>query len=168
ARGAGAVIDCDVHCAPASLAVLLPHMEEYWREYVAEAGIRLAGLPTSYPPGAPTTGGPAPATYEALRERFLDGPDAPDLVILNCLALFEVHRNPYFSAAVASAINDWLRSEWLDRDPRLRASLAVCTLDVAGAVAEIERVAGDRRFVQVLLPVRADAPYGNVRYHPLY
>jgi predicted TIM-barrel fold metal-dependent hydrolase len=162
------VIDCDVHCAPASLADLTPYLPEYWREYVSDAGIRLTGLPTAYPPGAPTTGGPAPAAYETLRERVLDAPGAPALAILNCLTPFEAHRNPYYTAALATAVNDWLRTEWLDRDDRLRASLAVSALDVESAVAEIERLGGDRRYVQVLLPVRSDAPYGSRRYHPLY
>ena len=163
---AGAV-DCDVHCAPASLGALAPYLDEYWREYVAEAGVRLSGMAAAYPPGAPTTGAAPPATYEALRERLLDR-TSPSAVVLNCLALFEVHRNPYFSAAMATAVNDWLRAEWLDRDERLRAGLVVSTLDTETAVGEIERLAGDRRFVQVLLPVRTDAPYGNRRYHPVY
>ena len=48
----------------------------------------------------------------------------PRLVVLNCLTGFEAHRNPYFAAAVASAINDWMREEFLDarrpaaREPR--------------------------------------------------
>ena len=33
---------------------------------------------------------------------------------------------------------------------------------------EIERIGDDGRFVQVLLPVRTDAPYGNKRYHRIY
>jgi len=171
AQGAGggrAVIDCDVHCAPAALGALAPYLPEYWRQYIADAGIRLTGLPTAYPPGAPTTGGPAPAAYETLRTAVLDGPDAPRLAILNCLTLFETHRNPYYSAAIATAVNDWLCAEWLGRDDRLRASLVVSTLDVEAAVAEIDRLGPDPRFVQVLLPVRADAPYGNRRYHPIH
>jgi hypothetical protein len=53
-------IDCDVHCAPASMDVLLPYLDDYWRSYIDDATIRLAHL--GYPPGAATTGGPAPAT----------------------------------------------------------------------------------------------------------
>jgi predicted TIM-barrel fold metal-dependent hydrolase len=168
-------IDCDVHCAPSSIRALTPYLSEYWREYISEAGVRLSGLPTAYPPGAPTSalpgarrpGRPAvPDRYEDLAEAYLDRL-RPRVAILNCLALFETHRNPYYAAAVASAINDWLRDGWLDRDHRLRASLVVSTLDVESAVAEIERLGHDRRFVQILLPVRADAPYGNRRYHPI-
>ena len=79
-----------------------------------------------------------------------------------------VHRNPHYAAAVATAINDWLCDAWLARDPRLRAGIVVSTLDIPAAVQEIERLADDPRFVQVLLPVRSDVPYGNRLYHPLY
>jgi len=161
ARGA---VDCDVHCAPASLDALAPHLDESWLGYVAEAGVALNGRAGgAYPPGVPV----APATYRELEDGLL-GPSEPRHVVLNCLTLNEIHRNPYFSAAVARAINDWLRSEWLDRDERLRASLCVSALDMDAAVAEVERLGADPRFVQVLLPVRSDTPYGNVRYHPLY
>jgi predicted TIM-barrel fold metal-dependent hydrolase len=160
-RGA---VDCDVHCAPASLDALAPYLDESWVGYIEEAGVALNGRAGgAYPPGVPS----APATYEQLEEALL-GPAEPRMVLLNCLSLYEIHRNPYFSAAIARAINDWLREEWLERDERLRASLCVSTLDVDAAVAEIERVGGDERFVQVLLPVRSDSPYGNVRYHPLH
>ena len=37
-------IDCDVHCAPASYDALLPYLSDYWRQHIAEAGIRLTGL----------------------------------------------------------------------------------------------------------------------------
>jgi predicted TIM-barrel fold metal-dependent hydrolase len=152
-----------VHCAPASLEALAPYLSQTWLEYATEAGIRLSGLITAYPPGAPTTGGRAPANFADLNL-----PGRPELAILNCLSLYEVHRNPYWSAAVASALNDWLRFEWLDRDDRLRASLIVSKLDIESAVEEIGRLGPDQRFVQVLLPVRTDAPYGNRRYWPLY
>ena len=46
--------------------------------------------------------------------------------------------------------------------------IVVSPLDIPAAVAEVERVAGDERFVHVLLPVRSDQPYGNRLYHPLY
>jgi uncharacterized protein len=160
-RGA---VDCDVHCAPASLDVLAPYLDESWTGYIKEAGVAVTGRAGgAYPPLVP----PAPDTYEELEEGLL-GASEPLYVVLNCLTLYEIHRNPYFSAAIARAINDWLRSEWLDRDERLRASICVSTLDVDAAVAEIDRLGADSRFVQVLLPVRSDTPYGNVRYHPIY
>lgn len=161
------MIDCDVHCAPTSLDALAPYLSDYWREYTATAGIRLIGMANAYPPRAPTTGGPAPSSYEELRASVLER-HAPRHLILNCLTICEAHRNPYYQAALASALNDWMAEEFLARDERLRASLVVSTVDTDDAVAEVERLGEDPRFVQVLLPIRVDAPYGNKRYHRLF
>jgi hypothetical protein len=162
-----AVIDTDVHCSPSALTDLSPHLDPYWRGYIAEGGLALS--PTqggAYPPAAPTTGAPAPTSVDQLREGFLDA-GGPQLAVLNCTTSFHCNRNPYYEAALCRAINDWLVAEWLERDERLRASIVVPTLDTAAAVAEIERIGDHPRVVQVLLPVRTDAPWGNVRHRPL-
>lgn len=163
---AGAVIDTDVHCAPESIKGLYPYLSEYWQRYIESAGVRLPPLTAAYPPGAPTSGQPAPASYEQLKEQVLDTA-RPEAVILNCVTAFEVHRHPYYAAAIATAINDWLVAEWLEHDDRLHASVVVSNVDVDDAVAEVERVGDHRQFVQVPLPVRADAPWGNKRNHRL-
>src|SRR6516225_2976798 len=155
------IVDCDVHCAPSSFDELFPYLSDYWRQYIGEAGIRLNGLAHAYPRGVVP---PAPSSYSALSEQLLSESE-PRFVVLNCLTGFETHRNPYFSAAVASAINDWVRSEFLERDSRLRASLVVSSVSPDDAVSEIERVGEDPRFVQVLLPVRSDLPWGHKNNH---
>ena len=160
-------IDCDVHVAPESYRTLYPYLSDYWRDYIEEAGVRLNGLALAYPPGAPTSGGLPPSSYEELRRRVLE-PAAPRYAVLNCLTAFETHRSAYFAAAVASAVNDWLREEFLSRDERLRASLVVSGLSTEDAVAEIERVGDDPGFVQVLLPARGDPPWGNKTAHALF
>ena len=157
-------VDCDVHCAPESYEALFPYLSEYWRQYITEAGVRLNGMAHAYPRGV---GAPLPSTYEALASRVLGREDLR-FVILNCLTGFETHRNAYFAGAVASAINDWVREEFLARDERLRASLVVSTISPEDAVAEIERVGEDRRFVQVLLPVRSDLPWGHKNNHAVF
>lgn len=157
-------VDCDVHCAPSSFDALFPYLSDYWRQYIGEAGIRLNGLAHAYPRGLAL---PAPEGYGELCERVLDEAESR-FVVLNCLTGFETHRNPYFSAAVASAINDWMRDEFLGRDARLRGSLVLSTVSTEDAVAEIERVGDDPRFVQVLLPVRSDLPWGHKTNHPIF
>jgi predicted TIM-barrel fold metal-dependent hydrolase len=158
-------IDCDVHVAPASYDALFPYLSDYWRQYITEAGIRLTDVAHAYPRGIGTL---APSGYEQLASRVLDGAAAPRIIVLNCLTGFETHRNAYFAAAVASAINDWMREEFLARDERLRASLVVSTIAPDDAVSEIERVGEDPRFVQVLLPVRSDLPWGQKSNHPMF
>jgi predicted TIM-barrel fold metal-dependent hydrolase len=159
------MIDADVHCAPASIDALAPYLDDYWRDYVANAGMRLnPTLTGAYPPAA---GPPAPSDVETLAAERLD-PAGLTGAILNCVTSFDVSRNVYYEAALTRAINDWLKAEWLERDDRLRASLVVPTLDTDAAVEEIERLGGDERFVQVLLPVRNETPWGNKRFHPLF
>jgi predicted TIM-barrel fold metal-dependent hydrolase len=160
----GPVVDCDVHCAPASLEDLRPFMDGYWFEYATNAGITGRGLAGAYPPAAREA--PIPSRYDQLGAGFRL--DDGSLAILNCLALFGAHRHPYYTAALASAVNDWLRDEWLARDPRLRASIVVPHQFPDLAVEEIRRVGTDPGFVQVLLPVRTDVPYGNRRYRELF
>ncbi|GLZ47875.1 hydrolase [Actinomycetospora sp. NBRC 106375] len=175
AVGTGAV-DCDVHCAPAHLDELGGSFDGYWRGYVRDAGLALSPTQAgAYPPGAPTSATPAareagllPAagTVDALRDALLD-PAGLRTAVLSCTSAFPVNRNPYYEAALTRAVNDWLLERWLARDDRLRASIVVPTLDTRAAVAEIERVGSHPGVVQVLLPVRTDAPWGNVRHRPV-
>ena len=159
-----AVIDCDVHVAPQSLDALTPYMDDYWRDYLANAGLRLSpSVSASYPETDPTP----PHDLEALDEQLLEPSDVGH-AILTCLSTFDTSRNAYFEAALCKAINDWLAAEWLARDERLRASMVVPTLDVEAAVAEVERVGGEPGFVQVLLPIRTDSRWGLRRFHELH
>ena len=70
--------------------------------------------------------------------------------------------------AVARAINDWIAKEWLDRDPRLRASITVPTQNVEFAVEEIERCAQDKRFVQVQVLAMQETPLGRRHWWPMF
>ncbi|WP_043840545.1 amidohydrolase family protein [Amycolatopsis taiwanensis] len=170
------VIDTDVHCAPASIETLFPFLDSYWRAYISDANLKLSpSFGNAYPPGAPTSAKPEaraagtfpPDNVDGLRKQVLDN-DGPRRAILNCTTSFDISYNPYYENALTRAVNDWLRTEWLDQDDRLRASMVVSTMDVEAAVAEIDRLGPDQRFVQVLLPVRGqDVRYGNKRFRPL-
>ncbi len=107
------IIDCDVHCAPESYDALFPYLSDYWRQYITEAGIRLNGMAHAYPRAVAA---PAPSELRGLADACCSDVRG---AILNCLTGFETHRNAYFSAAVASAVNDWVRDEFLGRDSRL-------------------------------------------------
>ena len=157
-------IDCDVHVAPQSVDALAPYMDDYWRDYLANAGLMLSPtVGASYP----TTDPAPPHDLDALRDQVLD-PWGLRHAVLTCVSAFDASRNAYFEAALCKAINDWLAAEWLAGDERLRASMVVPTLDVEAAVEEIERVGSQPGFVQVLLPVRTDARWGLRRFHELH
>jgi len=65
-------------------------------------------------------------------------------------------------AGFAKAVNDWMAAEWLDKEPRLRASIVVPAQNPRDwPVDEINRVAATKRFVQVLLLVHGRHAVGQ-------
>ena len=172
----GPVIDADVHAAVPSIAALAPYLAGQWTEFIDERGVAEPfGLAVAYPPAAPTTvrsdweppaGRAAAGDVDLLRRHVLDPLDV-DYAILTCNYAVDSVRHPDFAAALAAAVNDWIVGEWLDRDPRLRGTIALPARHPDQMIAEIRRVARDRRFVQVLMPARSDRPYGNRIWHPV-
>ncbi len=170
------VIDCDIHPAVPGLHVLLPYMDDYWREEMVARGINELNLElTSYPLAAPLCARPdwrpantvPGADFEMLRRQALDHFDTR-FAICNCLHAAQVVHNEYMAAALCRAVNDWVAREWLDRDTRLRASIVVSVENPDTAAEEIERCAADRRFVQVLLLVMGEMPLGRRCFWPIY
>jgi uncharacterized protein len=173
----GPVIDADVHVNVPSIEVLQGHLEPQWVELVRETGFRAPpSPPTLYPPGLRTTARPdwvptdgrMPASdVELLQQHVLDA-FGVEFAIANCWWGVESVRHPEFGPGLARAINDWVIAEFLERDPRLRASITVPGNNPAAAAAEVDRVGEHPGFVQVLLPVRSSRLYGNRTWHPLF
>ena len=167
-------IDCDVHPAVPGIAALLPYMDPYWREQVTLRGTDGLDL-SSYPIHAPdgcrpdwrVPGGKPGVSLVNLRRHALDG-FGSRIAICNVLYGAPAVFNRHFATVLARATNDWLAAEWLDREPRLRGSIVVAPQDPEAAVAEIERLASDSRFVQVLLLASGDMPLGHPSYWPIY
>jgi predicted TIM-barrel fold metal-dependent hydrolase len=171
----GKVIDCDVHNVVPSIEALVPYLSDFWREYVRQSAFRgpadtahPAGTPTSTRPGSkPASGGPPGSDLALLREQVLDPWDV-EYAILNCAFAADSIHNPDSAAAMSAATNDWQVAEWLEKEPRLRASLVVPSHQPALAAQEIDRLGDHPGFVQVFLPVRSALPYGNRIYHPIF
>ncbi|MFT8246053.1 amidohydrolase family protein [Roseomonas sp. BN140053] len=167
-------IDCDIHPAVPGLRALLPYLDPHWRDMVAERGVHeldtisypLRSPLAARPDWRPESGKPG-AEFERVRREALDG-FGSSLAICNPLYGVSVLFSEDMAAAFARAVNDWMAREWLDRDPRLRASVVVPVQNAELAAAEIERCAADRRFVQVLLPALGEAPLGKRQHWPIY
>lgn len=172
-RGA---IDVDLHPPAPPVKALLPYLDDYWATQVVNRNIDRAPFAlTSYPPNAPLTcredwrdgdglaGGSLGFFCEHALDRFGTG-----LGIANILHGAVALQNPDMAAALVSAVNDYLRAEWLAHEPRLRGSILVSLEDPAQAVAEIERLGPDERFVQVVMPVMQEAPIARRIYWPVF
>ena len=167
-------IDCDVHPTVPNLKALQSYLDPYWRDSFEERGI--PGFePNAYPPNAPLTaradwkgkGGRAATEVREVTAQIFDRWQSR-AAILNCLYGTELIFSEDMARAVARAVNDWIAKEWLDRDPRLRASITVPTQNVEFAVEEIERCAKDKRFVQVQVLAMQETPLGRRSWWPLF
>jgi uncharacterized protein len=171
------MIDSDVHNEVPSAQALFPYLADYWIEHINNTMFK-GPTDAYYPPHAPVAarpgsqppdGGPAGSSLTLLREHVLGPPGSgPEYVVLNCLYAIDSLHNPDAAVALASAVNDWQIAEWFSNEPRLRGSIVVPSQLPALAAREIDRVASHPAFVQVLLPARAQHPYGNRLFHPLW
>lgn len=167
-------IDCDIHPFVPSTRALFPYMPEQWREMSEVRGIddlRSINYPDNTPltvraDWRPTKG--RPATDAATIARHALDPFGSDIGILNCLYGVQTLYSEDLAYAYTRALNDWVRAEFLDREPRFRASIVVSLENIEMAVAEIERCAADRRFVQVLLLAGTTRPLGRRNFWPIY
>ena len=167
-------IDCDVHPTLPDMRALLPYLDPFWRDMIEVRGID-SFESASYPPNAPLSARAdwrdanrrAGMSVAEVRARVLDGFGA-DLAILNCIYGVQLALNEDMGHAFTKALNDWVRVEWLDRDPRLRASIVLPMHNVEHACDELDRCATDKRFVQALLLCMGEVPLGRRSWWPLY
>src|ERR1700722_9178275 len=137
-------IDCDVHPTVPSLEALVPYMSEHWQDMVKTRGLdELVSI--SYPANSPITaradwrpakGKPA-GTLEQMRTECLD-PFKTSIAICICLYGAQLLFSEDRGSAFASAVNDWIAKEWLDREPRLRGS-------IGGQKQEVEKGGGGKQ-----------------------
>ena len=161
------LVDVDIH--PVMLQPdMVRRLPERWGRHLERYGRRAPFVTDLYPrprnkgmrADSWPEGGIPGSSYELLREQLLDEHDV-DFGILLCLNAHDAgYEHPEYDAAINRVVNEWIVEEWLDRDERLRSCISVPYDHPELAIAEIERWAGDDRFVQVLLPAAGQEPFG--------
>jgi predicted TIM-barrel fold metal-dependent hydrolase len=174
-----AIIDCDIH-PKAPLEELRPFLAKRWCDYLDTYGVRsrhgfAKGYP--YPKGTPQAarrdawppgGGLPGSNLDFMRAQHLDHYGI-EFGVMNPLSPSgQGEQNPEFSAALASAMNEWQIAHMSRPEPRLKASIVVPYEDGEAARAEIHRRAGERDYVQVFLLSRTAEALGRRRYWPIY
>ena len=175
------LIDCDVHPSLRAPSDLDPFLSERWRAHRNVYPTRLRQPLTealAYPRIAPAiargdawppNGLPPGSDLAFMREQHLDAFGIAYAVLMPLLRDNGWHeRNIDYGVALCSAINLWQIAAWLEPDHRLRGSIVVAPEHPEAAIAEIERHAKDRRFVQVTMPPRSIEPLGRPRYRAIF
>jgi hypothetical protein len=159
----------------ASDDVLYRYLPARWRRHHETIGMRGqygGAYPRAMPNAArhdawPPGGGPPGSDLDFLRTQLLDHWGIA-YGIMNPLMGAGGQTNLDFGAALARAINEWQLAEWVEPEPRLRASIVVAYEDGDYAAEEIERWGDHPGFVQVLLIARTREPLGSRKYWRLY
>ena len=174
------IVDCDIHPNMRTASDLNPWLPKQWQRHMELFGAQ-ARLPfvagTHYPKAAPDTarrdswppnGGPPGSDLAMMQAQHLDANNVAFGILTPLRLNGAAVRNVELGAALCSALNDWQIEAWVKPEPRLRAGITVAHEDPEAAVAEIERCAGDPRFVQVQLPSKSIEPLGRKRYWPIF
>jgi uncharacterized protein len=168
-------IDCDIHPAVGGTrTTLLPYLDDHWKEQVVSRAIDGLDL-NSYPPNMPFSGRadwrPAngkPGSELAMVQRGAFDQLGASHAICNVVYGAQAVFDSYMAAGFCKAINDWIAAEWLSKDSRLSASIVVPMQAPDLAVEEIERRAGDHRFVSVLVLAQGETLLGRRHYWPVW
>lgn len=166
------LIDTDVHNAVRDWAQLAKHLPAGLRK---RGQIGPGGLGFSNPFGVdradaiPPGGGKPGSDPAHMAAHHLDayGIDFAVLTPANLMGM-GVSADYRYAAAVCSAYNDYLIEHWLEADPRYLGAALIAPQWPEAAAAEIRRVGGHPRIVQVVSTSAARIPYGNAIYWPIY
>lgn len=170
------LVDADIH-PMASVATLASRMSTKWRTHLEKFGRRTPTVFEFYPRAV--NGGfrvdsrtDKPGSFpgddlELMQKQLLDEYDM-DYGILNSLGMLSCHERPEIAGELARALNDWMWEDLMDPEPRLLGAIVVPYEYPELAVAEIERCAVDKRWIQVIFPDSAEEPLGSRKYWPIY
>jgi predicted TIM-barrel fold metal-dependent hydrolase len=154
------MLDCDVHNTVPGYEALLQYLDGHWREVLTQTAFQ-GPEDSAYLPVTPVA-----TSVDDVRRDVLDR--GVELAVLTCAYAADSIHHPYAAAAMAHAVNDWQVAEWLEPEPRLRASVVVPGAQPELAAEEIDRVGSHPGFVQVFLPIRTALPLGTRHFLPIF
>jgi uncharacterized protein len=169
------IVDSDIH--PTALPTAIrPRLSARHRARWDMFGSRVPAPPEIYPRvrnsgfrrDAWPDGGFPGSSLQLVREQLLDEFGIDYGVLIPLQGHSWGSEEPEYAAALCRALNDWQAEEWLDAEPRLRASIAIPIEAPELEAEEIRRRADDPRFVQVLLSTGGELSFGRRRYWPIY
>jgi uncharacterized protein len=170
------VIDCDIHQFLGSVEELYPFLPRVYVEDLKQFGLRLPG--SGYLNGGdrgyridswPDDGGRPASNLKILQDQHLDVYNVEyGLLLGQDLRSIPQLPNADYAAALASAYNDWMIHEWLEKDERLKGAAFIAPQNPQSAANEIRRVGQHPDIVAVVVTNGARLPYGQRYYDPIY
>jgi predicted TIM-barrel fold metal-dependent hydrolase len=173
------IVDCDVHPYMKKPDELFEFLPQRWVEHSKTIGGRSTNLFAGGPafpritPGSgmradswPKDGSRPGSDLPMMQEQLMDHYGISHAILMP-LTPGAHERNPDYAIVLSTAWNDWQLAYWSDRDPRMKAGIALTIEDPEPAIKELEKRAGDRRFSHVMIPPRCVEPLGHRRYRKI-
>jgi uncharacterized protein len=166
------IVDVDVHPGPAHPDEIRAYMEMPWRDRYRGDRRSFYRHPVHGSRGDSITAGVGPecSDPDLMRRQLIDEYGVAYVVLL-MRTFCNIHPDPDYAAAIATAFNSWLADTWLsvhNPDGAYKGSITIAQQDPLLAAAEIERCAGHPHIVQVTMDSGARFPFGHRYYHPIY
>jgi predicted TIM-barrel fold metal-dependent hydrolase len=175
------VVDTDVHEYFDGFKALVPYLAPGWHPKILEWGFKGVDVGFPFTSGMvhrtyelrdewrPADGGELGSDLELMRKNLFEDEGVSLAVTSNLQTQVSMMRGEHeFGTALASAYNDQLIEQWLDKEPRLGGGMCINIHDPEHAAREIDRVGGHPRIVQVALPTVVDQQLGDPRYLPVW
>jgi len=170
-----ALFDCDIHHNWKAEEDVLHYLPRRWRDSLHSMSPPMMWLQQSFGTNARLDsfgagGSPPGSSYEMLRTQYLDPFNVRKAKLSFYIGQNGGLVNPYLADALVRAMNDWNRDYWLSiDDDRLISVILLATQDPVQAAAEIRRLAGHPKLVEVLLvPNPLGKPFGHPIYDPIH
>jgi predicted TIM-barrel fold metal-dependent hydrolase len=166
------IVDVDVHPVPRSPDEIRQYMPMPFRDRYKGERRAFYNHPAhgSRLDSRPADGGPIGSSPELLEEQLIDEYGVAYAVLIS-RTFANIHPDPDYAAAIASAFNEWQVATWLseyNRNGAYRGSITIAQQDVQQAAREIETWAGHPDIVQVTMDSGAQFPFGHRYYFPIY
>ena len=166
------IVDADLWCRQPTAHDLVEYLPRSWQKYLQQDleggdafGYWLPGSMFPIRGGVSATSGNESI---AELERHCEQVGIRSAIVSSGAALsVSALANPTFAAAVARAANDWMLGSQLPVGGRFVTSIVVSGRDPAAAAAEVQRLADERRVVQVQLAF-PPGRLGERRFEPLF
>jgi predicted TIM-barrel fold metal-dependent hydrolase len=172
------IVDVDIHPQLTSATELEQWLPKRWhgRPWAGGGQIPFGGVLPGPPTrvnnnrldSLPPTGGPGGSDPDFLREQHLDGCNIVKGVMHPINEVLKMSQSGELGRALARATNEWMAEKWIASDERLYAGITIPFEDPVGAVQEIERWAGNPRFLNATLGSLTREPLGDAKYWPIY
>lgn len=158
------VIDTQYHCAVPSLAALQPYFDDSTMERLRRTRFTLPEDFVHPGGGILPEGTKIPTAAEVAAD--ISSETTAKILVPHQIYPTAGWTDTYLCAGYAAALNNYFIDNWLPVDPRFKLAIAVSPHEPALAVAEIERLATNKRVVAIAMPVIA-INLGQSHYRPI-